>query len=311
MIIVTGGSGYVGSHIVKKLVEAGKKVRTIVYSSERTEKEKRLENLDVEIVEGDVTKPESLRAAFDGGEGIIHTVAIAIEKGKLSYELVNAQGTLNVLKAAESVGIKRFINISQLGADPGLPYRFLASKGLAQKYVTESDLDWTAFRPSVIWGPEDEFANTFAKLVPITPIIFPIIDKNVEFQPVWVEDVATAVVRAVEDPGTIGKEYELGGPEILSLLEIEKRTLEALGAKRIMIPFPKFLLNLIVFMMESILPSPPVTRSLLELLAVDNTTQQNAMMHFVGKPRPFTTENIKPYMINFRVRQTISQFLGK
>ncbi|KPL07316.1 hypothetical protein AMJ86_04740 [bacterium SM23_57] len=94
-------------------------------------------------------------------------------------------------------------------------------------------------------------------------------------------------------------------------MEIEKRTLEALDAKRILIPFPKFLLNLVVFMLESVFPSPPVTRSLLELLAVDNTTRQNAMMHFVGKPRPFTSENIKPYMENFHIRQTISQFLGK
>ena len=176
MIIVTGGSGYVGSHIVKKLIEVGKPVRAMVRRRDQAVKEARLQGLDLEIIEGDVTQPESLERAFKGGDAVIHTVAIAIEKGDLSYEVINAQGTANVLEAAKSVGIKRFINLSQLGADAQLPYRFLASKGLAQEYVADSGLDWTAFRPSVIWGPEDEFANTFAKLVPITPIFFPIIE---------------------------------------------------------------------------------------------------------------------------------------
>ncbi len=311
MIIVTGGSGYVGSHIVKKLVDAGKPVRVIVRNQLRARNEGRLDGLEIEILEADVTNVESLKSAFKGGEIIIHTVAIAIEKGNLSYEEINAHGTANVLEAAKSVGINRLIHISQLGADSKLPYRFLASKGLAQEYVVKSDMDWTAFRPSVIWGPEDEFANTFAKLIPITPLIFPIIDKEAQFQPVWVEDVSTAVVKAVDDPETIGKEFELGGPEILSLVEIEKRTLDAVGVKRILVPFPRPLLNLIVSMIELIIPSPPVTRSLLELLAVDNTTQTNSITKFVAEPRPFTADNISSYMKKFNIRQTIRQFLGK
>ena len=250
-------------------------------------------------------------SAFNGGETIIHTIAIAIEKSGLSYERINAQGTANVLEAAKINNIKRFINISQLGADPQLPYRFLASKGLAQEYVSKSDMDWTAFRPSVIWGPEDEFANTFAKLVPITPIIFPIIDKHAKFQPVWVGDVATAVVKAIDDPESVQKEYELGGPEILTLEEIELRTLNALGTKRMMIPFPRPLLNIIVSIIERVLPAPPVTRSLLELLSVNNVTSNNSITKFVENPRHFTANNISPYMRNFRVRQTIADFLGK
>jgi len=311
MIIVTGGSGYLGSHIVKKLVDAGKPVRAMVRNRERAENEGRLEGLEIEIIEGDVTQPVSLIAAFKGGDVVIHTIAIAIERGGLTYETINAQGTANVLKAAESVGINRFINISQLGADSKLPFRFLASKGLAQEYVSNSDLNWTAFRPSVIWGPEDEFANTFAKLVRITPIIFPIIDKKAKFQPIWVEDVAAAVVKTVDDPDTMGKEYELGGPEILSLEEIEVRTLEAVGAKRILIPFPRPLLNVIVSIIEKVLPVPPVTRSLLELLSVDNVTRTNSITKFVENPCPFSAQNIAPYMKEFRISQTIGQFLGK
>jgi uncharacterized protein YbjT (DUF2867 family) len=311
MIIVTGGSGYLGSHIAKKLIEAGEPVRVLVRNRKRAEQKSRLKGLDVEWAEGDVTRLETLETAFDGGKAIIHTVAIAIERGGLKYEEINAQGTLNVLEAAKSSGIRRFINISQLGADSRLPYRFLASKGKAQEYVAASGLDWTAFRPSVIWGPEDEFANTFAKLVPLTPIIFPIVDKDAQFQPIWVGDVAAAVVKALNDPQTYGQVFELGGPEVLSLEEIERRTLAAIGAKRVFIPFPRPLLTIVVSLMEALLPSPPVTRSLLELLAVDNVTKENAIARFVQEPRAFTAENAAPYMKEFSVSQTLKQFLGK
>lgn len=312
MIVVTGAAGYLGSHIVKRLVEIGKPVRALVRSRRWAEKEGRLKGLPLDWVEADITRPETLHPAMQAATAVIHTVAIAIEKGGRTYEAINYQGTVNVVEAAKAAGVRRFINISQLGANSRLPYRFLASKGKAQEYVAASGLDWTAFRPSVIWGPEDEFANTFARLVPLTPIIFPIVgDENSKFQPVWVEDVVTCIVKALEDPGTIGREYELGGPEVLTLEEIERRTLKALGARRVMVRFPMPLLRLVVTLMETLLPAPPVTRSLLELLAVSNVTRENAIQQFVAHPRPFTPENAAPYMRQFRVRQTLAQFFGR
>jgi uncharacterized protein YbjT (DUF2867 family) len=312
MIVVTGASGYVGSHLTRRLVEMGEPVRALVRSRRQAEKEGRLKDLPVEWVEGDVTRPETLSPAMQGATAVVHTVAVAIEKGGRQYETINYQGTVNVVEAAKGVGVRRFVNISQLGADSKLPYRFLASKGKAQEVVAVSGLDWTAFRPSVIWGPEDEFANTFARLVPFSPIFYPIVgDEEAKFQPVWVEDLVTCVVKALDDPGTIGKEYELGGPEVLTLEEIERRTLAAVGARRLMLRFPMPLLRVAVMLMETLLPTPPVTRSLLELLAVSNVTTANAIHHFVTDPRPFTAENAAPYMRQFRAGQTLAQFLGK
>ncbi len=312
MIVITGASGYLGSHITRRLVSDGKSVRALVHNRQRAQSEGRLKSLDVELVEADVTRPETLKAALDGATAVIHTVAIAIEKGNKTYEAINYQGTVNLVEAAKSAGLSRFINISQLGAAPQLPYRFLASKGKAQEYVAASGLDWTALRPCVIWGPEDEFANTFARLVPLTPFIFPIIgDENSLFQPVWVEDVATSVAKALDDPLTIGKEYELGGPEIITLEEIERRTLAAINAKRKMVHFPMGLIKVAVSLMEALLPAPPVTHSLLELLMVSNVTTDNAIHKFVPQPRPFSVENISKYMNNFTVSETINQFLGK
>ncbi len=308
MILVTGGSGYLGSHIVKKLVGNGKPVRVLVRDRQYAEQEERLQGLDVEWVEGDVTRPDTLPPALEGVTSIVHTVAIAIEKGRGTYESVNAQGTLSLVNAAQAAQISRLINISQLGADANLPYRFLASKGLAQEYVASSTLEWTAFRPSVIWGPEDEFANSFARLVPFSPLIYPIVDRNARFQPIWVEDVATSVLKAIDDPATIHQVYELGGPEILTLEEIERRTLEAVSARRKLIHVPRWAIEAIVALMEGLLPNPPVTRSLLELLAVNNVTQDNAIYRFVENPKPFTAENAARYMQAFSARDTLSQF---
>lgn len=312
MILITGGSGYLGSHITRQLAERGKPVRIMVHNRDKAEREGRLAGVAVEWVQGDVTKPETLGPALQGANAIIHTVAIAIEKGGRTYDTINYQGTVNIIDAARAHGVQRFINISQLGASPDLPYRFLASKGRAQAYVAQSNLAWTAFRPSVIWGPEDEFANTFARLVPLTPLIFPIVgDENAKFEPVWVDDVASSVIKALDDPSTIHQVYELGGPEVLTLEEIERRTLSAIGARRLMIRFPMPLLRLIVTLMEAILPAPPVTRSLLELLAVSNVTDKNAIQRFVEQPRAFTPETIAEYMRAFSVSGTLRQFLGR
>ena len=311
MILVTGAAGYVGSYIVKSLVKAGEPVRVLVRNRAWAEAEGRLANLKVEWTEGDVTRPETLARAMQGVDAVIHTVAIAIEKGGRKYETINYQGTVNVVDAATAAGVKRFINISQLGADARLPYRFLASKGKAQDYVAASTLAWTAFRPSVIWGPEDEFANTFARLVPISPLFYPIIgDGQARFQSVWVEDLVTAVVKALYDPSTIHQDLEIAGPDVLTIAEIEKLTLQALGARRTLIRTPVPLLRVVVALM-GVLPAPPVTTSLLDLLAVDNTTRNNALGRFVEQPKPFTVENIAPYMRQFKLGDTVRQFFGK
>ncbi|MCC7206937.1 MAG: NAD(P)H-binding protein, partial [Anaerolineae bacterium] len=163
MILVTGASGYIGNNIVRRLVQLGKPVRAMVGDVQKAAL--RLKDVEprIEIVKGDVTRPETLAEWMRGVDAVIHLVAIAIEKGGKTYEEINTQGTINVVDAAKAAGVRRFLNMSQNGASASSTSRFLRSKGVAQDYVARSGLDWTAFRPSVVWGPQDEFANVQAR----------------------------------------------------------------------------------------------------------------------------------------------------
>lgn len=309
-ILVTGAAGYLGNQTVKKLAAMGRPVRAL--ARKRAKAALRLADVAerVEIVEGDVTRPASLAPAMRDVSAVIHYVAIAMEKGGQTYESVNYQGTVNVLKAAQSAGVKRFINMSQNGASSELPYRFLASKGRAQEYVAASDMQWTALRPSAIFGPQDEFFNTFARLLKITPLVFPLIGGGkAEFQPVSVYDVVEAVLRCLDDDSTIGAELALGGPEALTLGEIERRVMAAMNTRRLLVPVPVPLLRPAVQVMQALLPGSPVSTSLLDLLAVANTVPDNALVnHFGMAPIPFADEHIQ-YLNDHSLGDIFAKFL--
>lgn len=312
MILVTGASGYVGNNLVRRLVKLGYSVRAMVGSTEKAKI--RLADVEpqIEIVKGDVTRTETLDEWMEGVDTVIHLVAIAIEKGKRTYEAINTQGTINVVDAAKKAGVKRFLNMCQNGATTTMASRFLRSKGLAQDYVAKSGLNWSAIRPSVIWGPQDEFANVQARLIQMTPFVFPIVgDGKAQFQPVYVGDVVESFIKCLTDDSTIGHEYEVGGPEVLNYEEIVNRVLAALGTSRIKIKVPVAVLRPAVVLMQAALPNPPVSTTLLDLLAVPNVVSDNALVtKFDIVPKAFVPENLT-YMRAFNIGTTISKFLGR
>ncbi|MCK6577311.1 MAG: SDR family NAD(P)-dependent oxidoreductase [Anaerolineae bacterium] len=293
-ILVTGAAGYVGNNTVRRLVAMGKSVKALV----RDEKKAAMRLQDVAdrvtLVTGDVSDRAAMRRAMEDVTAVIHLVAIPMERGSATYEEINYQGTVNVVDAAVAAGVDRFINMSQNGATPDHFSRFLRSKGRAQAYVAASSLKWTAVHPSVIFGPQDEFFNAFARLIRLTPIIFPLIGGGKAlFQPVSVHDVVESMVRSLDDDGTIGREFALGGPEVLNLGEIEKRILKAMGESRALVGVPVGLLRPAVFVMEKTLPGTPVNLTLLELLGTPNTVSDNALVsYFRMEPRAFAGDNI-------------------
>jgi NADH dehydrogenase len=312
-ILVTGAAGFVGNNVVRRLVAEGKPVRAMVRDTEKAKI--RLGDLKgkVEIVKGDVTDRASLAPLMRDVSAVVHTVAIALEKGGATYEDVNYQGTIHIVDAAEAAKVRRFINVSQNGATPDHFSRFLRSKGRAQEYVATSTLQWTAVRPSAIFGPQDEFFNSIAGLVRVTPLIFPNIGGGrATFQPVSIDDVVTAIVRSIDDPATYEKEYELGGPEVLTLETIERRILEAMHAKRWLFNAPAWLLKVPVTLMEWVLPGTPVNRTLLELLKVPNVVQDNGLTsYFKVEPAPFSGDHITYLADNTAGGALKKMFTGK
>ncbi len=293
-ILVTGAAGFVGNNTVRKLVKQGKPVRAMVRDLEKAKI--RLGDLGskIEIVQADITDRNALPRLMDDVTAIVHTIAVPMERGSATYDEINYQGTINIVDAAESEGVRRFINISQNGARPDHFSRFLRSKGRAQEYVASSNMEWTALRPSAIFGTQDEFFNSIARLVRLTPLIFPNIGGGkAQFQPVSVDDVTRAIVHSLEDRRSIGKELELGGPEVLTLEEIERRILKAMETQRVLFPAPTWLLKLPVILMQTFLPGSPVNTTLLELLKEPNVVQENALItHFKMVPMPFSGDNI-------------------
>ncbi len=258
-VLVTGGEGFLGHNIVHTLVRRGKPVRAMVHNE--TKARLRLGDVmdKIEVVKGDVRDRDGLKPLMEGIDTVIHLVAIPMERDGRTYEAINYQGTVNVVDAAAAKGVPRFVNMAQNGASPDHFSRFLRSKGKADVYVQASGLDWTTLRPSVVFGRVDEFFNAMARLVRLTPAIFPMIGGGKsEFQPVAVEDVAEVVARCLDDDGTIGKTFDLGGPEVLNLGEIERRVIAAMGTRRVFFPAPVSLLRPAVWVMEKTLPGTPV-----------------------------------------------------
>jgi len=309
-VVVTGAAGLVGKRTCTVLTQQGWQVRAVVRSATRAAE--RLGHLKLEIRTGDVRDADSMRAALKGAGALVHLAAIAIEKNDESYEDTNAAATRTVIDAARTESVDRIIYMSQNGADSSSRHRFLRSKGAAQDYVTQSSAKWTVLRPSVIFGPEDEFVNVLARLVRLSPILYPLPGGGTaRFQPVAVADVAQAIAKCLGDDSTIRRVLSIGGPMPLSLREMTERILVAMHTSRILVGVPVGALRPLIALAQKVLPNPPVTTSLLDLLEVDNVIPSNDLPSVLDiSPIPFAPEELL-YLKNISFSDAIGSLIRK
>lgn len=291
-LLVTGAAGFVGAHVCRELARRGWRVRALVRDPARAAR--RLASYPVTMRTGDIRDRAAVRDAIAGAQGVVHLAAIAIERRGESYTSVNREATELLLDAAREAGVRRFVHMSQNGASPDSAFAFTRSKGEAEAAVTASDREWTVLRPSVIFGPEDEFVNVLGRLVRLSPGVLPLPDGGrARFQPVSVEDVARAVARVLDRPESAGMVYPIGGPSVLTLRQMAERILLAMGAHRAIVGTPRGALRPLVALLQRVLPHPPVTTSLLDLLALDNVVPDNAITSALGiEPVPFAPEEL-------------------
>jgi NADH dehydrogenase len=292
-ILVTGANGFVGSHMVPALLDAGHHVLALVRDDAGAgEVQGRLtpeQRAGLEVRHGDVTRPDSLPAAMAGADAVLHLAAIPRDwDGGQTLRLVNTEGTRSVLRAATDAGIRRFVHLGGLGVadEPDLHFGSSKAKGMAM--VRDSGLDWTILAPSLLFGPRDGFFNILADLVRISPGIVPITGKgDARFQPLAIEDLARIAVAAFADEGTIGQEYELGGPRYWTYREIVEEVLRAMGRRRLLVPMPVALIRLVAGAAEAVRLPFPVATDQLRQLRLDNTGPLDGVRRGFGfDPRP-------------------------
>ncbi|MGE5140989.1 MAG: complex I NDUFA9 subunit family protein, partial [Rudaea sp.] len=287
-VLVTGITGFVGSHLAPRLVSAGHNLTGLVRNI--GPRGHLSPGVQVSFVRGDITRPDTLPAALQRIDAVFHLAAIPYDQQGSTMQSINAAGTRNLVNAMEQAGVKRLIHLSALAVDSRSPYGYLRTKGAGEDAVRASALDWTIFRPSVLIGEEDEFANALARWLVVTPLFFPLVgDGKSRFQPLWIEDLVTMLLQALADPSRIGKSYDLGGPEILSYEQMVRQILAVLHRSRLLIHMPVPVMRPVVRVMGTVLPRPPATTGLLELLAVDNSTASDSVERYFGfHPRRFS-----------------------
>lgn len=292
-VLVTGASGLVGIHTCRELSKNGWQVRALIRDPARAAMA--LGQLPVEFRVGDVRDATALRSSLGGCGAVVHLAAIAIEKKGETYRDTNTAATERLISAARAENVQRIVFMSQNGADSRSPYPFLHSKGLAQDSIRTSRLRWTVLRPSVIFGPEDQFVNVLGRLIKLTPKVFPLPGGgSARFQPIAVGDVARVVRLSLEKKETVHQSYDLGGAVPLTLRQMTERILLAMGTARKLVPVPVRVLRPIVALAQKLLPNPPVTTGLLEILSLDNTIANNALTEvFKVVPIPFAADELQ------------------
>lgn len=274
---VLGGSGFIGRYVVQRLAARGIVVAVGCRNAERAKFLRPMGNVGQIVTLGVAIDDEDALARFlEGSDWVVNAVGILAETGSQRFERVHHQGPARLARLARAAGVERFVHLSAIGADPRSPSLYARTKAAGEAAVREHFPTATILRPSVVFGPEDRLFNRFAEMAVYSPVLPLIGGGGTKFQPVYVGDVADAVVACLEDATTEGRIYELGGPETYSLREIVERVLAEIRRKRFLLDIP-FGLAAFQGKLLSLLPSPPLTEDQVLLLKRDSVVSPGAL----------------------------------
>jgi uncharacterized protein YbjT (DUF2867 family) len=275
LFTIFGGTGFIGRYVVERLADRGARI-LVVSRSPRSHGQhlQPLGSVDQIVVQSaDLSSETALRRAVAGADGVLNLIGILHETGRQQFAEIHGALAGRIAAAAHGEGVGRLVQISAIGADPGSASAYARSKAEGERRVHEAYPGATILRPSIVIGPEDSFFNRFAALARILPALPLIGGGETRFQPVYVGDVAQAVVAALERDDAPGKVYELGGPRIYSFAELMRYMLQVLGRRRLLLSVPFGMAALQARFLE-LLPEPLLTRDQVELLKHDNVASQ-------------------------------------
>ncbi len=274
LVVVFGGSGFVGKQVVRALAKAGKRVRVTMRRPHLGHELRVMGDVgQVQLVQANVRFPESVAHALDGADAVVSLVGVLAEKGKQNFQAIHVDAARTIAEAAAQAGIAKFVHVSALGAGPK-GSRYARTKHLGERAVLSALPNAVILRPSIIFGPEDSFFNRFAHMATTAPALPLIGGGKTRFQPVFVGDVADAVNAALERREARGRIYELGGPRVYTFKQLLQYVLSEIDRKRMLAPLPFLFaqpLGVVLDLAFKLLPfDPPLTGDQVATLKRDN-----------------------------------------
>ena len=292
LITIFGGSGFLGRHIVRALRKRGYRIRVAVRRPDLAFYLQPLGRVgQVHAVQANLRYPDSVQAAARGADVVINLVGILFERGRQRFKVIHAEGAGLVAGAANHAGA-RIIHVSAIGADANSPALYARTKALGEQAVRTAAPTATIFRPSIVFGPEDDFFNRFAAMARLSPALPLIGGGGTLFQPVYVGDVAQAIARAVDGQAQEGRLYELGGPDVLKFRELMEFILAVTERRRLLVSLPFAIAELAAWFVQ-FLPKPPLTPDQVRMLKTNNVVSSDA----VREGRTLSGLGIEPHSI--------------
>ena len=308
LVVLLGGSGFFGTHIAQDLLEKGARLRIASRHPEKAFKLKPLANLgQIQFFRCDITKPASVKLAVDGAHSVVNLVGVF--NGKLDAIMV--QGAGDAAQAAHDAGAKSFVHVSAIGADEASPVDYARTKALGEKAVLSAFSGATILRPPVLFGEDDEFINMFAKLIASLPAL-PVFAPEAKMQPLHVDDAAAAVVAAISNPGKHGgKVFEIAGPEVLTMAQINRDIAAAQNRSRAFIELPDSV-SQIFASATGWLPGAPISRDQLTLLQQGSVPSgKRPGIEALGiNPRPLSLY-LDRWMVSYRKHGRFTERVAK
>ncbi len=275
-ITVFGGSGFLGRHLVRRLAQTGARVRVAVRDPEAAAFLRPMGDVgQVVPVQANIRDDASVARAVAGAEAVFNTVGILSQWGRQRFDAVHEEGAGRVARAATAAGVERLLHVSAIGADSDSSSAYARSKAAGEAAVRDGFAGATIIRPSVVFGPEDSFFNRFGALLPFTPVLPLFGGGRSRFQPVYVGDVAEAMLRLLARRDAVGGSYELGGPRVYSFKELMQLLLEVTGRRRFLVPVPFAIAKFEASFLQ-LWPEPLLTRDQVELLRQDSVVADGA-----------------------------------
>ncbi|WP_137389123.1 complex I NDUFA9 subunit family protein [Rhodoligotrophos defluvii] len=304
LVTIVGGSGFLGRHIVQVLAKRGYRIRAAVRHPELAGHLQPLGMVgQIQAVQGNVRYPASIAAACKGAQTVINLTGILYETGRQTFEAIHVLGAEAVAKVAHVAGATQLIHVSAIGADPASPSAYARTKAEGEVRVRAAFPEATILRPSVVFGPEDQFLNLFAAMARVMPVLPLIGGGRTRMQPVYVGDIARAVGELVDRKIGAGTIYELGGPEILTLREIFEYVLKTTHRRRLLMPIPFSAAKLQATFLQ-MLPKPLLTTDQVTQLQYDNVVSADA----ARDKRTFAGLGIVPQALEAIVPQYLERF---